>query len=248
MRTVEVTAETNAIIGAFRSSGLPGAVTDINTRFNAAGRMVHASGSWHYAPGTPQWAGDHGTAVDFGFLPVGRPNSPELLAIHQWFMARYATVAEEIIYGGNGVSFVVSRGRVIPVNTLPKAIRDAHINHVHVAVRTGVILTFAEPVAPPVKTLEDDLADFTTSACMAPSRLGRWVLDRNGAVRAYHFDDKRRIPMFGSMFDFPKEQAVPGRYFVSIVAAGPHDDDGYFIIANDGFAGLFSKAEQAKRK
>jgi N-acetylmuramoyl-L-alanine amidase len=88
---------------------------------------------------------------------------------------------------------------------------------------------------------EDDMPDQTTSACVAHSGLGRWVLDRDGAVRTYNFDDSRPIPFHGSMYDYSEEQSAPGRYFVTIEPVGANDSDGYWIIANDGYAGKLKR-------
>jgi hypothetical protein len=81
---------------------------------------------------------------------------------------------------------------------------------------------------------EEDEVDKTTDACMAPSRRGAWVLDRDGAVRAYNFDDRDPVPHFGSMHDYLNERDVPGRYFVAIEPVGVTDGEGYWILSNDG--------------
>jgi LAS superfamily LD-carboxypeptidase LdcB len=83
---------------------------------------------------------------------------------------------------------------------------------------------------------DDDVPDKTTDACIAPSGRGRWILDRDGAVRTYNFNDADPVPFHGSLYDYPKEQQVPGRYFVAIQPVGPTDGEGYWIISNDGGA------------
>jgi hypothetical protein len=88
----------------------------------------------------------------------------------------------------------------------------------------------------------DDMPDKKTAACVAPSRRGRWVLDRDGAVETFNFNDADPIPFHGSVHDYPKEQSVPGRYFIAIEAVGPTDGEGYFITANDGWCGKFKRS------
>jgi hypothetical protein len=129
-------------------------------------------------------------------------------------------------------------------------LRSTHWDHVHVALWPGRTMPTVGIQPSEIEMAEQDK---TTAACMAPSGRGCWVLDRDGGVRAYNFDEKNPIPHHGSLFDYPKEQAVKGRYFIAIepighLVASPqgpvmtYDDSfGYWIIANDGFRGKFVK-------
>jgi hypothetical protein len=142
-----MTKETDSIIAFHEASDVPGDVTDINTP------DVHSSLSFHYNLGTRapsrvlRWCWDwstgiKGTAVDFGFKPIGRPGSPDLKAIHDSFM-RAGDALQECIYVGPGVTHVVFGGKLRTVEWLQRnlpAVASAHRDHVHVAVRKGMIL------------------------------------------------------------------------------------------------------------
>jgi hypothetical protein len=94
----------------------------------------------------------------------------------------------------------------------------------------------------PITTLSKDVSvgyENAETAELTPSGNGRWVLDRDGGVRAYAFNDENGNPLFipfhGSAFDYPDIQQQKGRFWVRIQALGATDSDGYALIANDGF-------------
>ena len=121
--------------------------------------VVQASGLVHKVTSTqraPRFRGDTsfhiaGTAVDLaGPSPwnVQKP-SPCMLPLWDLYMAQAGRLAE-LFY--SGAPFFVKNGVVRPISQLDPALRSAHWNHVHVAVRTGTILQPKEVVVPDAPT------------------------------------------------------------------------------------------------
>lgn len=119
--------EVDGIIAYMMSTGTPFKVTDVDTP------GVHATGSYHYRPGT----GGTGLAADLAGLTPSA-NSPSLLGIFNQ-LAQVGGQLAELIY--SGAPYSIKNGRRVPRYAI-----DAHWNHVHVAVPLGTILK--EPVMP----------------------------------------------------------------------------------------------------
>lgn len=201
--------EVEAIIGYGTSTGVamkvtstlrPGAVT------TAGNRSLHAAG----------------LAVDFAWL---RPSydSDELADIFHAFLPVEQHLAE-LIYAGPQVGFNIKDGRRVG-----KYAQAIHHNHVHVAVRKGVLLDKKTPTFLPDTIIEqapddqerEDMAEPVDAMC-APDG-GVWVLTRDGGIRAYG-----GAPFHGSYPGLPEEQRQATDPFVDI---GERDDgrDGYMI-------------------
>lgn len=77
-----------------------------------------------------------GLAADFaGPTPWNLPKvNPTLLSIWEYWMG-IAGSLRELIY--SGAPFWISKGKVLPISTLPADLRNQHWNHVHVAVAPG---------------------------------------------------------------------------------------------------------------
>lgn len=223
-----MTKETDCIIAAIGATDIEHAVTDINSN------GVHTKTSNHYAtdctaqlPAHPLDTknGKEGRAVDFARRKGdGKHDTPELLAIYNFFNDNYARngLLTELYYSGPGADHCVFRGKFQLWTDLNKATRDAlqsiHHNHVHVAVTKNVFLT-------PVEDEEDDMPKPTdrVDACLAPGG-GVWVLTFDGGVRA-----EGGAPFFGSYPGLPASRKKGKRNFIAIEAHG----DGYTIISDD---------------
>ncbi len=256
--------ETDGIIAYLRSTGVAGMPTEINKP------KAHGPTSFHYAAATKgpvrrfemcidHSSGDQSVAVDWGFRR-GQRDSAELLAIFNAFWAARSKL-KELIYAGPGVTHWISNGKVYPRSQMPKAVADMHHDHVHVAVAKGVVLKQwvddinelrAAQAQQQTTGGDNDMADFTVGACMAPSGKGRWVLDRDGAVRTYSFDPNNPVMFHGSMYDYPEEQKVKDRYYIGIQPVviqdangnlSSKDEYGYWIFSNDG--GAFKLVKRA---
>jgi hypothetical protein len=130
--------EVDSIIGYHRASGAPGRVTDINTP------GVHSDGSAHYMKGTCSDSGCQGCAVDFAFVPSQRM-SPGLLAIWTAF-SKVESQLWELFY--EGAPYWIKDGQQKQRSLFSTALRDAHRNHVHVAIRPGKTLLIPNQLIP----------------------------------------------------------------------------------------------------
>ena len=184
----------------------PGAVTKTGkASFHALGLAVDFA--WH----KPQWDSEELADIFHAFLPVEKHLA-------------------ELIYAGPQVGFNIKDGRRVG-----KYAPGEHHNHVHVAVRRGVMVDRKVPTflpdtiieqAPPDEERSEDMADPTSALC-APNG-GVWVLTRDGGVRAY-----RNAPFHGSYPGLPPEGRQGTRTFVDI---SERDDgqEGYMLHGSDG--------------
>lgn len=107
-----------AIISLIAGSSVPYGVTSTRRTPEASGGV-----SYHHV----------GQAVDFALPPAGARDTPQLLAINQFF-ARYASGLTELIYTGPGAT-CVKNGTIVPCTTAAWGTSTVaeHHNHVHVA-------------------------------------------------------------------------------------------------------------------
>lgn len=225
-----MTKETDGIIAAIAASGIEHAVTDINTP------GAHAPNGNHYAtdcngqlPAHPldHFNGQEGRAVDFAHIKGdGKSNTPELLAIYNFFDKNYAQqgLLNELYYSGPGADFCVFRGKRQPWSSLPKSAFDGiapiHHNHVHVAVSKNVFLA---PVDNPEEDDDMPKPDTKVDACRAPGG-GVWTLTYDGGVRA-----TGGAPFYGSYPGLTDARTKGNRNFIAIEAEG----EGYTIFSDD---------------
>jgi hypothetical protein len=92
---------------------------------------------------------------------------------------------------------------------------------------------------------EDDMP-YPTS-CVAPSGKGWWQLNPDGSVETKTFNESDEIPFHGSMYDYPLERTKINprtgrpRVWTTIQAAGPRDEDGYYVLSDDLFCGKLKR-------
>lgn len=202
-----MTIEDNSIIAAFAASGLEGQITDLNTP------RVHDASSYHYRIGrfasSPSLRycadfgkGKEGCAVDVAQVPRA-VDSPKHMAVFDYFAAKYGPELTELIHGD--APFFIHLGRRYPIAILDPAIRQAHRDHVHIAVAPGTALqvTGTPTTTPtPPKPLEDPVAPYITVICPTG---GYWeVKTDNGGVDAYD-----GAPFFGSLPGLKVQPASP---------------------------------------
>jgi len=225
-----VTKETDCVIAAIGATDIEHAVTDINTP------GAHNAHGNHYATDcTPQLPaqpldksnGKTGRAVDFAHVKGdGKSDTPELLAIYNFFDQNYAqkSLLNELYYSGPGADHCVFRGKRQLWSDIPKTAFDGiapiHHNHVHVAVSKNVFLV---PVDNPEE--DDDMPKPNTrvDACRAPGG-GVWVLTYDGGV-----ENRGGAPFWGSYPGLTDARTQGDRNFIAIEAEG----DGYTIISDD---------------
>ena len=167
-----------------------------------------------------------GLAVDFAGL-VPSIDSEALADIFHAFLPVERHLAE-LIYAGPQVGFNIKNGRRVG-----KYAQSIHHNHVHVAVRHGVLLDREIPSFTPDVTVEqapehqgEDMADPVDA--LPAGNGGVWVLTKDGGVRAY-----KGAPFHGSYPGLPPEWRQGERSFDRIE---PRDDgvDGYMITSTAG--------------
>jgi hypothetical protein len=134
--------ETDAIILAVRSTGLPHRITDINTP------GVHSATGLHYAQGT----GGQGRAVDvagpipYGVDPVG--GRAAMLAICHVLEPFEHLVAELIC---SHLPYSIKNGRRVDRYAI-----DDHWDHIHLGVGLGVFLVPLPAQRPEITIVPDD--------------------------------------------------------------------------------------------
>jgi hypothetical protein len=232
-----VTAEVDSIIAVHRASSAPGVVTDIATL------GVHAQNSWHYCkidqitkkPVTPSET-PGGCAVDFGGSqgPLG---TYDALRVYRAFepYGRAGQLAE--LFCGQS-DWCVYQGRFMLWIDVPavvqRAIRDAHRNHIHVAVRPGTILRPPE-VAPKLEVKMIVIEPVT--AVSNPAGPGGWEFGRRGHV--YALDGAQ---YFGG---WQPDQAGPtnhsGRDCVGLVPTAT--GRGYWLVSDSGEVYAYGDAQ-----
>lgn len=211
--------EVEAIIAYGLSTGVPmtvqstlrpGAVTISGNRsFHALGLAVDLAGL------SPSW------------------DSPALTDIFHAFLAVEKHLAE-LIYAGPQVAFNIKAGRRVG-----KYAQSIHHNHVHVAVRPGVLLDRLVPTFTPDSVIEQapPAADVRERTDMAvaitvPRPQGGYVVlqTRDGGVFTY--DD---APFFGSLVDVSPGPAV--------ALAWTPSGAGYWILDAQGAVFSFGDAQ-----
>jgi hypothetical protein len=131
--------EVQALIDFVEATGLPHRVTDVSTP------GVHSNTSYHYADGT----GGKGLAIDLaGAIPgTSKAMVEQMSALWRAFRPVAPKLAE-LFFQGPGIHMVVKNGAWRPgLQTLGQRTWDAHKTHVHVAVKRGVFLPPASPIA-----------------------------------------------------------------------------------------------------
>lgn len=144
----------------------------------------------------PRFPGDKsyhilGQAADFaGPTPWNQAKvNPTLFSIWQYWMGQ-AGGLQELIYAG--ATHWISRGRVLPISTLPPSLRAGHWNHVHVAVAKGWRFT-SEVVVPETPALSADqplavngqLLSISAVANSEGTMTGYVILASDGGVFAF---------------------------------------------------------------
>lgn len=216
--------ETDAIIAVHEASGAPGIVTDINTL------GVHSAYSNHYKkdvhPSTPahyldQFNGKVGRAVDFGGSngPLSEEESLEVFAVFAQFgrdgklAELFCGQAEYCVYGG-----IWMRWTSMPKKSR-EAIRPAHMNHVHVAVKPGVLLEPPQQSQPS----ENDMSDALTITYDSGHKT---VVTPDGAVQ------NAGTPFFGSIYDVPAAEKKDWVTCFAATAIDPNDESKGYCIWN----------------
>jgi len=208
MIDLDCSPEVESIVAYLKASGVTFRITD--TLRPGAEPSYHA----------------YGLACDVTYL---RPtwDSEELARIFRAFEPVEGRLAE-LIYAGPQVSYNIKHGKRVPQYS-----RDLHHNHVHVAVRRGVLL-HPQDRAPAPESNEraseeeanQDMAEPMDAMCSPEG--GVWVVTKDGGVRAYD-----GAPYYGSYWNLPPEGRQGQRTFVEIL---PRDDGakGYMIRSNGG--------------
>jgi hypothetical protein len=214
--------ETNGII-AFAKAFDPSVVVTATTG------GTHVSDSYHFRQGT----NGEGLAVDFDFI---KDKAAKRLALAQHFLAVTPKLAE---------LFYTPLGESVKHGAIQGFTVTGHNDHVHVAVEKGTFLSDSPEPTQPSQQEDPDMP--TPHSCIAPSGLGWWQLNPDGSVETHTFDPKGRIAFHGSMFEYPDERVRINpktgkpRVWTTIQAVGAHDEDGYFVFADDGFCGKLKK-------
>lgn len=182
-----ISREVQSVIDFVESTGLPYRVSDISG-------PGHATGSYHYAPGT----GGVGLAVDLaGAVPGVTPTTVAQMGGIYRALLTVASHLAELIHNGPGTGTAIHNGRPVDGATFYGPVTWAdHHDHVHVAVPRG---TFLEPLSHPPGTVQEgpmaddpnlpnlpDIAGFypvvntTTGECT-----GYYILAKDGELHAY---------------------------------------------------------------
>src|SRR5581483_1670075 len=165
MIDLDCSPEVVGIISYLKRSGVPYRITD--TIRPGAEPSYHA----------------YGLACDVTYL---RPtvDSEELASIFRVFEAVEGHLAE-LIYAGPQVSYNIKNGKRVP-----KYSQALHHNHVHVAVRRGVLLDTQDQAPAPESNehaqeeeTDQDMAEPVDAMCSPEG--GVWVVTKDGGVRAY---------------------------------------------------------------
>ncbi len=165
-------------------------------------------------------------ACDVAYVRKSR-DSEELARIFRVFEPVEGKLAE-LIYAGPQVSYNIKNGKRVR-----KYATEGHHDHVHVAVRKGVLLDPQDHTPAPVSNEQvneeetiQEMAEPMDAMC-APEG-GAWVLTKDGGVRAY-----KGAPFYGSYWDLPPELREGERTFVGIE---PRDDGakGYMLRSSGG--------------
>lgn len=205
-----VSPEVEAIVTFGLSTGVPMKVT---STFRPGARTATGALSLHGAK----------LAVDFAG-PAPSWDSQTLADVFHAFLPVEKHLAE-LIYAGPQVQFNIKDGVRVG-----KYAQSIHHNHVHVAVRKGVLLTRVTPSFMPDATIEqgpdghegEEMAD-PVDALVAPDGVGVWVLTKDGGIRSYN-----GAPFHGSYPGLPPEGRQGERTFVEITG---RDDgrEGYML-------------------
>lgn len=170
--------ETTGLIQYILKTGLPHKVTSIDDK-------GHATGSYHYREGTPgPGLTGRGLAVDFAGVSPNRED--QMAPLYLALMAVHTQLAE-LIHNGPGITEAVKDGKIVNGPSFYGPVTwAAHQNHVHVAVKKGVIL--APPPVPhdetphvEVKPMFDpplQVVDFLAN----PHGPGGWALFPDGGI------------------------------------------------------------------
>lgn len=145
----------------------------------------------------PRFPGDTsyhiiGQACDFaGLNPWNKHEvSAPLKAIWDFWMAKAGSLSE-LIY--SGAPFYISKGKVRPISQLDSDLREAHWNHVHVAVPKGWHFT-PEVHVPEIDPLNPDINDegnhivavsISAVADAQGNMTGYVILGKDGGVFAF---------------------------------------------------------------
>jgi hypothetical protein len=197
-----MTVEVDALIAVHRASGAPGVITDIATW------GAHDPKAWHYVKVDPATgirvtlsATPGGTAVDFGGQ-WGPLSSPSALKVYEAFVPFANAGQLEELYCGQA-DWCVRGGKFTPWDSIfpfqpwkRKKLRDAHRNHVHVAVRPGVFLV-PVPTPPATQPEEEELPRYADQIIYPDGTKTQVFPD--GAVKNFG------TPFFGSIHDVPPE-------------------------------------------
>jgi hypothetical protein len=218
-----ITAEVDGLIAVHKASGAPGVVRDINSP------GIHAKTSFHYLRTgvTPSATGDEGTAVDWGGpkFPLSITESKQVVEVYRPYAERGQLA--ELYYGHS--DYCVFRGKWQRWCDVPKPagdlIRNAHYDHVHVAVAAGV---FLRPPSIPTKQEALMVAIEPVTAVTNPSGAGGWVFGRQGHVYAF-----AGAAYFGGWT--PGEPGPPNRSGRDCVALVPTATGrGYWLVSDAG--------------
>lgn len=168
--------EVQSIIDYVETANLLYRVSDVNG-------PGHAAGSYHYAQGT----GGEGLAVDFGGATPGVNATTEIqmAAIYRTFLDVAHDLAE-LIYSGAGATVAVKDGRAVDGRSLYGPVTWAdHRDHVHVAVKKGVFLSYPGGTVTADDPNRPNVNAPIVGIAATPSGKGYWLVSADGGVFAF---------------------------------------------------------------
>lgn len=141
----------------------------------------HSGKSFHYADGT----NGKGLAVDLVDPDEAGSDSPALDLINSQII-RFIPLPliEELIYSAPE-AINVHNGQIVPVTYWPKAVRDRHHNHNHLAVSKGFAYNTTEALMPADDPNRINVNAPICGMAATPTGKGYWLVAMDGGIFAF---------------------------------------------------------------